>query len=99
LPEATAALARDRLPKQAQEDTASALEIQQRLLQRDAAGLSRAFARRAAAYAAKFRHPEIVNSPQSLLDLNGLALAALARATGLQVQIDSVYLPLSLLDA
>jgi hypothetical protein len=94
---AAAALATKRLPKLLRDDIDSILALQRQILAGNQTALAEAFARRSAAFEAKFRNPAIANSPRSLLDLNGLAHAALARRAGLDVAVDSVYLPLALL--
>ena len=81
------------------DDIATALALHQHILAHDAAGLPAAFQRREAAWAAKFASPANANTPRGLVDLNALALAALARRAGLPLPGPGVYLPLSLLAA
>lgn len=97
MPKAVQTLEKDRLPRAGHEDIASALDVQAQILARDQEGLSRALQRRHEAWAAKFAKPDLASHPRGLMDLNGLALCALARRARLTPWDGSVYMPLSLL--
>lgn len=97
MPNAVATLESAGLSKKLYEDIGSALDVQAQILTRNQEGLVRGLRRRDAAWAAKFSSPDIASSARGLMDLNGLALCALARRAGLTPWDGSVYMPLSLL--
>ncbi len=65
----------------------------------DPAAVTRGFAHRDAELIRFFRRADDRNDPEALLDVPGLAVAALARERGIHAAEDSVYRPLALLDA
>ena len=90
---AEAALATEKLPRAAQDECGPMLALLRAVLTDDAAALDAALARRADAIAKIYRTPSARQETQALLDLRGLALAAVARRHGLSPATDSVYLP------
>ncbi len=93
---AEAGLQAERLPRAAMEECAPMLALLRAVLTADEAALNQALFRRADAIEKIYATPSARQDPQALLDLRGLALAALARRHGLNPVTDSVYLPLSI---
>ncbi len=92
---AEAGLAADKLPRVARDEGSTMLALLRQVLAGDSAGLNAALAQRAIAVEKMFRSPSARENPAGLLDLRGLALAAIGRRQGLAPATDSVYLPLA----
>ena len=97
LTEAQVKLEAKRMPRVPKAEWTTAFDILGATRHRDAAALTTAFAQRATAFAHRFSNPVERENATSLLDLHGLALASIARRSGLPVPDDNVYIPLSLL--
>ena len=95
LQQAEAALAGEKLPRATLKECTSMLALFGAVLGGDVVALNQALTQRAEAIATTYKSPSSRQEPDALLDLPGLALAAIARRQGLAPVTDAVCLPLA----